>query len=977
MSLRLGLDVGSTTLKCVVLDSDNRIVFSRYERHFSKISEKSREMLLAVAAAFPSEKSIGICVSGSAGMGFAEDLGIDFIQEVYATKIAVAHYLPDTDVVIELGGEDAKILFLTGGTEVRMNGSCAGGTGAFIDQMATLLGITAEELNTLAADYSKIYSIASRCGVFAKSDIQPLINQGASKNDISKSILNAVVNQTVAGLAQGREIKGNTVYLGGPLTFLSELRESFDYILGLRGICPDNSLYYVALGAAFSVGEKTFDIADLTESVSATVNSRTYNGLDPLFANEEELNEFRRRHNEETVSCNAPLTDGTAYIGIDAGSTTIKAVVMNENEDIVLSTYMPNSGNPVPIVREFLQSVYESYPDIVIKGSAATGYGEEIIRNAFGCDMGVVETIAHYTAACKYRPDVDFIIDIGGQDIKCFRIADGAIDDIFLNEACSSGCGSFLQTFAGALGYSIEKFAELALKADKPVDLGSRCTVFMNSSVKQAQKDGAGVENISAGLSVSVVKNALYKVIRVTDAASIGKSIVVQGGTFLNDSVLRAFEKEIGHNVTRPSIAGIMGAYGAALYAKRNGKGSSDIITKEGLDGFTHTVKAITCNGCTNRCKLTVNTFSDGKKYIAGNQCQRPVKGEVSTESLNMYEYKRELLSAYTDFKGSRKETIGLPMALNMFEMLPFWHTLFKTLGFSVKLSPESNKKLYTLGQNSIPSDTVCYPAKLVHGHIASLCTDDVDAIFYPCMTYNFDEGLGDNHFNCPVVAYYPQVIANNMKEIENKVLIHDYVGVDMRKYFPKKLHAVLSRYFDVKLSDVKKASCAAYKEYYAYTGRIKRKGEQFLAIAKEEGRAVIVLCGRPYHIDREINHGIDRIISDMGAVVISEDGLGNYYSEFPTTVLNQWTYHARLYGAARFVGESDDDDLNFVQLVSFGCGVDAVTTDECKEILRKNKKIYTQLKIDEITNTGAVRIRLRSLFAAINERKREKRNDR
>ncbi len=977
MSLRLGLDVGSTTLKCVVLDENDNILFSRYERHFSKISEKTREMLGSIASEFPNEKNIGICVSGSAGMGFAQDLGIDFIQEVYATKIAVSKHIPETDVVIELGGEDAKILFLTGGTEVRMNGSCAGGTGAFIDQMATLLNITSEELNALAADYKKIYSIASRCGVFAKSDIQPLINQGATKNDIAKSILNAVVNQTVAGLAQGREIKGNTVYLGGPLTFLSELRESFDYILSLKGICPENSLYYVALGAAYSVSEKSYDIAELSENIADTVVSRCYNGLEPLFSSEEELVEFNARHNESTVAENAPLgEDNAAYIGIDAGSTTIKAVVMNENEDIVFSTYMPNSGNPVPIVKDFLWEVYRRFPDIVIKGSAATGYGEEIIKNAFGCDMGVVETIAHYTAAGKYCPEVDFIIDIGGQDIKCFKIADGAIDDIFLNEACSSGCGSFLQTFAGALGYSIEEFARLAMRADKPVDLGSRCTVFMNSSVKQAQKDGAGVENISAGLSVSVVKNALYKVIRVTDAAQLGKNIVVQGGTFLNDSVLRAFEKEIGHNVIRPSIAGKMGAYGAALYSKRNGKGTSSLIGKVELESFTHTVKAITCNGCTNRCKLTVNSFSDGKKYIAGNQCQRPIKGE-NENTLNMYEYKRELLSKYADINGNRKYTIGIPMALNMFEMLPFWHTLFRELGFGIKLSPESNKKLYQKGQQSIPSDTVCYPAKLVHGHIAALCEEGVDAVFYPCMTYNFDEGLGDNHYNCPVVAYYPQVIANNMKEISDTVLIHDYVGVDVRKHFPRKFYEILSRYFNVTFKDVKKAADAAYSEYYSHIEKIRNKGEEYLNIAKNEGKSVVVLCGRPYHIDREINHGIDKIICEMGAVVISEDGLGHHYKEFPTTVLNQWTYHSRLYSAAKYVGELDDPDINLVQLVSFGCGVDAVTTDECRKILWDHKKIYTQIKIDEITNTGAVRIRLRSLFAAIEQSKRERSNDR
>ncbi|MBE6574373.1 MAG: 2-hydroxyglutaryl-CoA dehydratase, partial [Ruminococcaceae bacterium] len=815
MSLRIGLDVGSTTLKCVVLNDANNIIYANYERHFSKISEKSCELLTTIAERFPNEKDIRLAVSGSAGMGFAEDIGLPFIQEVFATKIAVSSYIPDTDVVIELGGEDAKILFLTGGTEVRMNGTCAGGTGAFIDQMATLLNISAEELNEAAKGYSKIYNIASRCGVFAKSDIQPLINQGAKREDICKSILNAVVNQTISGLAQGRDIEGKVVYLGGPLTFLSELRESFDYMLGHKGICPDNSLYFVAIGTAHSCNDDIVDIVKLREKIANTTKNRTYNALPPLFENEEQYKSFKDRHNKAVIDTNAELTEsGIAYIGIDAGSTTIKAALINENEDIVYSTYRPNSGNPVPIVKEFLTEVYEKYPNIKIHGAATTGYGEEIIKNAFRCDFGIVETIAHYTAAKKYNPDVDFIIDIGGQDIKCFKIADGAIDNIFLNEACSSGCGSFLQSFAGALGYNIADFATLGLYGERPVDLGSRCTVFMNSSVKQAQKDGASIENISAGLSISIVKNALYKVIRVSSADDLGKNIVVQGGTFLNDAVLRAFEQEIGHDVIRPAIAGVMGAYGAALYAKQASRGSSKIIDITSLSSFTHTVNAITCNGCTNRCKLTVNTFADGSKYIAGNQCDKPIKKNRGEERYNMYEYKRELLSCYNDHEGTRGITIGLPMALNMYEMLPFWHTFFTKMGFSVKLSGESNRKLYLKGQHSIPSDTVCYPAKLVHGHIANLCEAKVDAIFYPCMTYNFDEGLGDNHFNCPVVAYYPLVIARNMKEIQSNVLINDYIGVDQRKYFPKKFTKILSKYFDnINLKDVKAAADAAYTE--------------------------------------------------------------------------------------------------------------------------------------------------------------------
>lgn len=972
MSIRIGLDVGSTTLKCVVLNDNNDIIYANYERHFSKISEKSCELLANISAKFPDEKEIRIAVSGSAGMGFAEDIGLSFIQEVFATKIAVSSYIPDADVVIELGGEDAKILFLTGGTEVRMNGTCAGGTGAFIDQMATLLNITSEELNKAAKDYSKIYNIASRCGVFAKSDIQPLINQGAKREDICKSILNAVVSQTISGLAQGRDIKGKVIYLGGPLTFLSELRESFDYMLGHNGICPENSLYFVAIGTAQSCNNETVNIIKLKDKIANTTKNRTYNALPPLFESKEQYNAFKDRHNEAIIDTNAELTEsGNAYIGIDAGSTTIKAALINENEDIVYSIYRPNSGNPVPIVRDFLSDVYNRYPKVNILGAATTGYGEDIIKNAFKCDFGIVETIAHYTAAKKYNPDVDFIIDIGGQDIKCFKISNGAIDNIFLNEACSSGCGSFLQSFAGALGYNIADFATLGLYGERPVDLGSRCTVFMNSSVKQAQKDGASIENISAGLSISIVKNALYKVIRVSSPDDLGDNIVVQGGTFLNDAVLRAFEQEIGRNVIRPAISGVMGAYGAALYAKQTSKGSSNIIDKNSLDNFTHTVNAVTCNGCTNRCKLTVNTFADGNKYIAGNQCDRPVQKNKATERYNMYEYKRELLSRYDDSEGTRGITIGLPVGLNMYETLPFWHTFFTRMGFSVKLSGESSRNLYLKGQHSIPSDTVCYPAKLIHGHIANLCDTKVDAVFYPCMTYNFDEGLGDNHFNCPVVAYYPLVISRNMKEIQSTVLINDYIGIDQRKYFPRKFTKILSKYFDnIRYKDVKAAANAAYNEYYSYIGMIEDKGEEYLKLAKNKGLPVIVLCGRPYHLDREINHGIDKFITEAGAVLISEDSLGKRYSPFPTTVLNQWTYHARLYGAAKFVSDSNDPDINLVQLVSFGCGVDAVTTDEVRSILWKNKKIYTQIKIDEITNLGAVKIRLRSLFAAIEQKK-------
>lgn len=970
---KIGLDVGSTTLKCIVFDENSDIIYQKYERHLSLIAQKSAEMLSEAATILPTDTKAALCVTGSAGMGFAEAMGIPFVQEVYATRIAVKSLLPETDVVIELGGEDAKILFVSGAPEVRMNGSCAGGTGAFIDQMATLLDVTPSQMDELAKDSDKIYSIASRCGVFAKSDIQPLLNQGARREDISASIFAAVVNQTVAGLAQGREIKGNVIYLGGPLTFFSQLRFAFDRELKKEGLCPENSLYFVATGAAMYAKEE-FDLNLLSKRIADYKGGGEFRSCPVLFGDKSEYEAFIEDHKDKTDLTGKELcADNLAYIGIDAGSTTVKTVVVNSRDEVVYSKYLKNSGNPVPLVRDILLDIYKTFPNAIIASSACTGYGEEIIKHAFHIDHGIVETIAHFTAAKKYDPEVDYIIDIGGQDIKCFRIRDGAIDDIFLNEACSSGCGSFLQTFAGALGYDIAEFAKLGIEADMPVDLGSRCTVFMNSSVKQAQKDGASIANISAGLSISVVKNALYKVIRVSGSNKLGKHIVVQGGTFLNDAVLRAFEQEIGYKVTRPSLAGVMGAYGAALWAKEAASTSlsGSIITNDALESFKHEVRAITCKGCTNSCKLTINTFDDGSRFIGGNQCDKPITGNAASNIHNLYDYKRKLLSRYSDTEGSRA-TIGLPMGLNFYELLPFWHKFFTELGFGIKISPASSRKLYRKGQATIPSDTVCYPAKLIHGHVEALCDDGVDAVFYPCMSYNFDEGLGDNHYNCPVVAYYPEVIGGNMKSLEKTKFIKDYFGLHRKKDFPKKIHAVLCREFgDIPLADVKKAAKAAYTEYDSYMNDIRKKGEEYLKYAQANDLPVIILCGRPYHLDPEISHGIDKYICQCGAVLVTEDSLGNKYKRFPTTVLNQWSYHSRMYAAARFVAESDNPDLNLVQLVSFGCGVDAITTDEMRKILSEGKRIYTQLKIDEITNLGAVKIRLRSLFAAIEQKKK------
>lgn len=964
--LKLGLDIGSTTIKCVVLDEENKIIYSTYERHYSQITEKIAEILATVRSKVKGVENAAVALSGSAGMGVAESSNIDFVQEVYATRVATNTFIPGTDVVIELGGEDAKILFLTNGLEVRMNGTCAGGTGAFIDQMATLLNVPLEELDSLAKQYEKTYTIASRCGVFAKTDIQPLLNQGARKSDIAESIFNAVVSQTVAGLAQGREIEGQVVYLGGPLTFMSELRNCFDRTLNTKGICPENSLYFVACGAALCA-EKPIDFDKVIDEVKNYRGSGNFAFNPPLFKDEEDYKKFSDRHAKATVTQKELKGyKGKAYVGMDAGSTTVKGVVLNDDGELLYSKYLPSKGNPVEIIKGFLEEVYAINPEINIVSSAVTGYGEEIIKNAFDVDYGIVETIAHFTAAKYFMPDVEFIIDIGGQDIKCFKIHNGAIDNIFLNEACSSGCGSFLQTFANALGYEIADFAKLGLFAKRPVDLGSRCTVFMNSSVKQAQKDGATIEDISAGLSLSVVKNALYKVIRASSPDELGKRVVVQGGTFLNDAVLRAFEQEMGVEVVRPNIAGLMGAYGAALYSKNKSKGNgkSKLANKETLKNFVHDIKVTNCGMCSNNCRLTINSFGGGRRFIAGNRCERPITKKSQSNELNMYAQKLKMLEEYKPVEGLRGK-LGMPMALNMFEMYPFWYRFFTELKFEVFHSPFSTRKLYQRGQQTIPSDTVCFPAKLVHGHIQTLIDDGAETIFYPCMSYNFDEHLGDNHYNCPVVAYYPEVINNNMKDVQKICFIKEYFGVHMPKHFPQKAYEALSKYFpDLTLNEVRKAAKLAYDEQDKYRKKVIAKGNEIIEKAEKEGKKIMVLAGRPYHIDPEINHGIDKLISSFNVAIVSEDVVSPRVEKFHTNVLNQWTYHSRLYAAAKYV--TTRKDMELIQLVSFGCGVDAITTDEVREILEKEGKIYTQIKIDEITNLGAVKIRIRSLLAAI-----------
>ena len=973
--MRVGLDIGSTTIKCVVLDEQDKIIYSTYERHYSHILEKGQELLQRIAKDYLPDGRAMLAISGSAGMGLADSCGVPFVQEVFATRVAANRLAPGTDCIIELGGEDAKILFLTNGTEVRMNGSCAGGTGAFIDQMATLLKMSADEMDKAAQASTRTYTIASRCGVFAKSDIQPLINQGALAGDIAASIYQAVVNQTIAGLAQGRPIKGNVLYLGGPLTFSGVLRQSFDKTLGLKGTCPENSLLYVALGAAY-YADRESDLGEVVKRLSNYSATATYVSLPPLFADKQEYEDFHARHMRACVPCVPFGIDcGPVHIGIDSGSTTIKLVVIDDNSNILFTSYRPNLGNPIPLVKETLLKLYKDHPGLQIASVTTTGYGEELIKNAFHCDRGLVETVAHFTAAKHFMPNVDFIIDIGGQDMKCFKIEDGAISNIFLNEACSSGCGSFLQTFAQALGYDVKEFAALGLFADRPVDLGSRCTVFMNSSVKQAQKDGASIENISAGLSISVVKNALYKVIRASSPEELGRNIVVQGGTFYNEAVLRAFEKEMGVEVIRPDIAGLMGAFGAALHGKAhsNAESRSTVLTQEELENFSQKVQNVTCKGCGNHCQLTVNIFADGQRFISGNRCDKPVTGKAADDDLNLYAYKLDLLLGYGKKQPeSPRATIGLPLCLNMYELLPFWHTLFTRLGFAVKTSPVSSRALYQEGQATIPSDTACFPAKLAHGHIAELVKLGVDAIFYPCMSYNVDEHLGDNHYNCPVVAYYPEVLAGNCPELEGTPFIYDYVNLARRKDFTKRFPAILDKYFPgLNHKEVAEAIDAAYAEYERHMLEVRAKGAEIIAKARQEHKRIVVLAGRPYHVDPEVNHGIDKLIVRQGAAVVTEDSVSHLMDKFPTSVLNQWTYHSRLYAAAKYCTTQPDMDL--VQLVSFGCGLDAITTDETREILQEGGKLYTQLKIDEITNLGAVNIRLRSLFAALDERAEDK----
>lgn len=972
----LGIDVGSTTVKTVITDAEKNIIYSKYQRHFSKVKETVTEQLMLIKAQYPEEK-FTVSITGSAGLGLANSAEISFVQEVHCAFLSVREKYPDADAVIELGGEDAKIIFLTGGVEQRMNGSCAGGTGAFIDQMATLLGISADQLDELSLKSKKIYPIASRCGVFAKSDVQPLLNQGALREDVAASIFQAVVDQTVSGLAQGRTIEGKVLFLGGPLYFLKGLKKAFVRTLGLddeHAVFPNNGPVFVAYGCSLYASESS-DLYKINELINKIKNAEACDNIitsEPLFCSKAEYDEFINRHKKYDLGyADIRTYKGNAYLGIDAGSTTTKLVLITDDGKILYNHYSSNQGQPLDKIADQTKKIYESInSDIIIKGSAVTGYGEDLIKSGLSVDFGIVETVAHFKAASYFCPEVDFIIDIGGQDIKCFKIKNQSIDSIMLNEACSSGCGSFIQTFAMAMGYDIAEFSQLGLFAEHPVDLGSRCTVFMNSSVKQAQKDGATVEDISAGLSSSIIKNAIYKVIRANSPDELGKNIVVQGGTFLNDAVLRSFEKELGRNVIRPAISGLMGAFGCALYAKERMNGTeniSSLISKQEIENFSYTSKSAQCEGCTAKCQLNIINFGKGRNFISGNRCEKG-NGKTNKNNIpNLYEYKYNSILSMNKLNQPENPIgkVGLPLALSFYEQIPFWHTFFTSLGFETVFSDESSRDIYYLGQHTIPSDTVCYPAKLTHGHIENLLDKNTDFIFYPCMSYNLDEGNSDNHFNCPVVAYYPELLTANNPRLNEKNFIHPYMDLNNRKNIIKVMKQSLKNYnISGKISD---AVEKAYNAYYKHQSDISSKAQEIINQARAEKRNIIVLAGRPYHIDREINHGIHKLITGLGMAVVTEDSIAHLAHTPKLSVLNQWTYHSRLYRAAQYV--TTQSDMQLIQLVSFGCGIDAVTGDEVRNILESSGKLYTQLKIDEINNLGAARIRLRSLVAAMEKK--------
>ena len=979
---KLGIDIGSTTVKVSIIEDGGKLLFADYKRHFANIQETLADLLRE------GEEKLGALtvepvITGSGGLTLSKHLGIPFVQEVVAVATSLKDYAPQTDVAIELGGEDAKIIYFTGGIDQRMNGICAGGTGSFIDQMASLLHTDASGLNEYAKNYKAIYPIAARCGVFAKTDIQPLINEGATKEDLSASIFQAVVNQTISGLACGKPIRGNVAFLGGPLHFLSELRAAFIRTLNLgtdQIIAPDHSHLFAAIGAAMNSDPKTTaSLHDLIERLSHGIKMDfEVKRMEPLFTDEADYEKFRTRHASHDVKKGDLATyEGNCYLGIDAGSTTTKVALVGEDGSLLYRFYSNNNGSPLATAIRAMQEIHDQLPEKAqIAYSCSTGYGEALLKSALMLDEGEVETISHYYAAAAFEPDVDCILDIGGQDMKCIKIKDGTVDSVQLNEACSSGCGSFIETFAKSLNYSVQDFAREALFAKNPTDLGTRCTVFMNSNVKQAQKEGASVADISAGLAYSVIKNALFKVIKITNASDLGKHVVVQGGTFYNDAVLRSFEKISGCEAVRPDIAGIMGAYGAALIARERYDASktTTMLPIDKILSLTYKTTMARCQGCTNHCVLTINRFDGGRQFVTGNRCERGLGGNKQKKDIpNLFDYKYHRMFDYEPLTAdlAPRGTVGIPRVLNMYENYPFWAVFFRELGYRTVLSPKSTKQIYELGIESIPSESECYPAKLAHGHIEWLIRQGLTYIFYPCVPYERNETPeAGNHYNCPMVTSYAENIKNNVESLtDHKVHFRNpFMAFTNEEILTKRLVEEFTKDQSIPEKEIRAAAHKAWQELIASRQDMEKKGEEVIAWLKETGHHGIVLAGRPYHVDPEINHGIPELITSYGFAVLTEDSVSHLGRvDRPLIVTDQWMYHSRLYEAASYV--KTQPNLDLIQLNSFGCGLDAVTTDQVNDILTRSGKIYTLLKIDEVNNLGAARIRVRSLIAAIRVR--------
>ena len=979
---KLGIDIGSTTVKVSIIEDGGKLLFADYKRHFANIQETLADLLRE------GEEKLGALtvepvITGSGGLTLSKHLGIPFVQEVVAVATSLKDYAPQTDVAIELGGEDAKIIYFTGGIDQRMNGICAGGTGSFIDQMASLLQTDASGLNEYAKNYKAIYPIAARCGVFAKTDIQPLINEGATKEDLSASIFQAVVNQTISGLACGKPIRGNVAFLGGPLHFLPELRAAFIRPLNLgpdQVIAPDHSHLFAAIGAAMNSDPKTTaSLHDLIERLSHGIKMDfEVKRMEPLFTDEADYEDFKTRHASHDVKKGDLATyEGNCYLGIDAGSTTTKVALVGEDGSLLYRFYSNNNGSPLATAIRAMQEIHDQLPEKAqIAYSCSTGYGEALLKSALMLDEGEVETISHYYAAAAFEPDVDCILDIGGQDMKCIKIKDGTVDSVQLNEACSSGCGSFIETFAKSLNYSVQDFAREALFAKNPTDLGTRCTVFMNSNVKQAQKEGASVADISAGLAYSVIKNALFKVIKITNASDLGKHVVVQGGTFYNDAVLRSFEKISGCEAVRPDIAGIMGAYGAALIARERYDASktTTMLPIDKILSLTYKTTMARCQGCTNHCVLTINRFDGGRQFVTGNRCERGLGGNKQKKDIpNLFDYKYHRMFDYEPLTAdlAPRGTVGIPRVLNMYENYPFWAVFFKELGYRTVLSPKSTRQIYELGIESIPSESECYPAKLTHGHIEWLIRQGLTYIFYPCVPYERNETPeAGNHYNCPMVTSYAENIKNNVESLtDHKVHFRNpFMAFTNEEILTKRLVEEFTKDQAIPEKEIRAAAHKAWQELIASRQDMEKKGEEVIAWLKETGHHGIVLAGRPYHVDPEINHGIPELITSYGFAVLTEDSVSHLGRvDRPLIVTDQWMYHSRLYEAASYV--KTQPNLDLIQLNSFGCGLDAVTTDQVNDILTRSGKIYTLLKIDEVNNLGAARIRVRSLIAAIRVR--------